>query len=114
MKNEFQGVCSKNWLWALFYSFPWFILTAFATSRAIIEENETKFADQFMFTGKHLSLQKSQITSVSKLWFGAIKITHTNKDVPNPLYFSETSVSGLSESEVIKLLRKYNYHVITN
>jgi hypothetical protein len=111
MKTEFQGVCSKNWLWALFYSFPWFILTAFATSRAIIEESEIKFVDQFMSTGKQLSLKKSEITAVNRMWFGAIKITHSDRSVVNPLYFSETSVSGLSESEVVMLLKKHNYHI---
>ncbi len=87
------------------------MLTAFATSRAVIEENEIKFVDQFMFTGRQLSLPKSRVISISRTWFGGIKITHSDKNVPQPLYFSETSVSGLSESEVIKLLKKYNYHV---
>lgn len=112
MKSEFQGVCSGHVLWSFFYSFPWFILTAFATSRVVIEENEVTFFDQFMLAGKEASLTKSQISSISRLWFGAIKITHTNKDIPNPLYFSELSASGLNESNMIKLLQKYGYQVI--
>jgi len=114
MKAEFQGVCSSNVLWALFYSFPWFILTAYATSRVIIEENEIKFVDQFMLAGKQANLLKSQITSIKRCWFGAIKMVHSDKDVICPLYFSEVSVSGLNESEVIKLLQKYKYPAIIN
>src|SRR6185369_1690723 len=103
MKSEFQGVCSKNQLWAFFYAFPWFILTAFATSKIVIDENEVKFLDQFMLAGKEISLTKTQISSVYRLWFGAIKIVHTDKTIVNPLYFTELSVGGLSESDVIKL-----------
>ncbi len=109
MTSEFQGVCSKNILWALFYSFPWFILTAFATSKVLIGENEIKFEDQFMFSGKSLDFKKSQIISISKTWFGAIKIIHSDASIVNPLYFSELSVSGLGDSDLIMLLRKFNY-----
>lgn len=114
MKSEFQGVCSKNVLWAFFYAFPWFLLTAFATARIVIGEEEVKFLDQFMLAGREISIRKSQIDSVSRLWFGAIKIVHTNKAIVNPLYFTELSVGGLSESEVMKLLQKYGYKVIIN
>lgn len=114
MKSEFQGVCSKNVLWAFFYAFPWFILTAFATARIVIREDEVKFIDQFMLAGKEIGLKKSQINSVSRLWFGAIKIVHADKTTVNPLYFTELSVGGLSESDVIKLLQKYGYQVIIN